>query len=131
MIRCFLCGGTPDQLDEYVEGAQAYGISPDEYVRSQEGTYNRKSGLFACTACYVAMGSPERSRGWKAPDQSDLGSCPRCEKKTFTRYHEDVDVGVGIQRCDLNGGYCYSCGVLACDPRTDRWTVMQSVPEER
>jgi hypothetical protein len=69
--RCIGCGKTPAELEEYVEAASAenYGraISPDLYVRREEGTYNPETNHFACTPCYCDMGMPTTPRGWKAP----------------------------------------------------------------
>lgn len=69
---CIGCGKTPDQLLEYVEASSpeeygGRGITPDEYVRREEGTYNPANGHFACTSCYYKMGAPTTKTGWKAP----------------------------------------------------------------
>jgi hypothetical protein len=42
-------------------------MTPEQYVRSEEGTFNLKNGHFACTACYINIGMPSSPRGWKAP----------------------------------------------------------------
>jgi hypothetical protein len=69
--RCVGCGKRPAELAEYVEAARPrnYGlrISPDTYVRLEEGTYNPQTGRFACSSCYVAMGMPASPTGWRAP----------------------------------------------------------------
>lgn len=69
--KCCRCEKTPGELAEYVEASQPenYGraISPDEYVRREEGTYNPHTNAFACTPCYAALGCPTTRRGWKAP----------------------------------------------------------------
>jgi hypothetical protein len=64
---CIGCGKHPDQLDEYVEAARDFEITPDQYVRQEEGTYNRENGHFLCTPCYVDAGQPSSPRGWTAP----------------------------------------------------------------
>lgn len=122
-MRCFRCGRAPDEIDEYVDAAPMYGTTPEAYVREHEGTYNKESHLFACTECYSALGSPSAARGWIAPDRGDLSTCPRCSCVTFSQYFQDVDVGVGIDRCYLNGGHCISCGVLVRDSHTNRWST--------
>jgi hypothetical protein len=66
-LRCIGCDRTPDQIDEYVEAAREMEVSPWEYVRREEGTLNPDNGHFACTACYIEMGMPSSSRGWRAP----------------------------------------------------------------
>jgi hypothetical protein len=68
---CTGCGKHPDELEEYVEAANAdnYGspISADDYVRREEGTYNPENGHFLCTDCYCAAGMPSLpGRGWRA-----------------------------------------------------------------
>lgn len=64
---CIGCNKAPAEIGEYVELAEADGITPDEFVRSEEGTYNPENGHFACTSCYIAMGEPSSPRGWRAP----------------------------------------------------------------
>jgi len=68
---CIGCGKHPRELSEYVEASSAknYGrtITPDDYVRREEGTYNPANGHFACTTCYCNMGMPSSSGGWIAP----------------------------------------------------------------
>ncbi len=64
---CAYCGKTPSELDEYTDPEIIDGLTPDEYVRQEEGTYNRESNRFACTICYVKIGMPSSPRGWKAP----------------------------------------------------------------
>lgn len=64
---CIGCGKTPEQIEEYVEMGKVEDMTPDEFVRGEEGTYNRANGHFACTACYIAMGEPSSPRGWVAP----------------------------------------------------------------
>ncbi len=68
-LRCFRCGRTPDEIDEYAEAARDEGVSPQEYVRTEEGTFNPQTGRFACTACYIEIGMPaEPAPGrWRAP----------------------------------------------------------------
>jgi hypothetical protein len=66
-IRCIRCDRTPDQIDEYVEAARDMDVSPWEYVRREEGTFNWRNGHFACTDCYLDMGAPSSPTGWVAP----------------------------------------------------------------
>lgn len=61
------CKRRPSQIDEYVEAAAEHGMTPDEYVRLEEGTYNPENGHFLCTPCYFEYGAPSSSRGWKCP----------------------------------------------------------------
>jgi hypothetical protein len=66
-IRCIGCEKTPDQIDEYTEMAALEEMTPEQYVKVEEGTYNPENGHFACTSCYIRMGMPSSPRGWKAP----------------------------------------------------------------
>ena len=67
ILQCIGCNKKPDEIEEYIEAAADEGITPDQYVRSEEGTLNRENGHFACTSCYIAMGMPSSPRGWVAP----------------------------------------------------------------
>ena len=68
---CFACGKSPAQILEYVGASDpenyGYRISPDDYVRREEGTYNPQTNRFACTSCYIDAGEPTTATGWKAP----------------------------------------------------------------
>lgn len=57
-LRCRDCHKTPSQIDEYLIAAEDFKMSPEEYVRREEGTLNRETGQFFCTACYVTRGMP-------------------------------------------------------------------------
>ena len=35
-------------------------MTPDAYVRAEEGTYNRENGHFLCTDCYVRASMPSK-----------------------------------------------------------------------
>lgn len=61
------CNRAPDEIDEYLQYAREAGMTPDDYVRAEEGTYNPISGHFACTDCYIRLGMPTAPSGWKAP----------------------------------------------------------------
>lgn len=64
---CTYCGKRPHQLEEYIVAAAYLEMTPDEYVREEEGTYNISNGHFACTDCYIAIGQPSSREGWVAP----------------------------------------------------------------
>lgn len=64
---CIGCNKHPEQIEEYVEIAVVEDMTPDAYVCSEEGTYNRENGHFLCTDCYIAAGMPSSERGWVAP----------------------------------------------------------------
>ena len=66
-LICVGCGKTPKELDEYVEFSKAEGMTPDQYVIKEEGTYNSENGHFLCTECYFKAGMPSSAEGWKAP----------------------------------------------------------------
>jgi hypothetical protein len=66
-IICVGCLKRPSDLEEYAQLAAEEGMTPDEYVRSEEGTFNVKNGHFLCTDCYVKAGMPSSPSGWVAP----------------------------------------------------------------
>ena len=57
-MRCAVCKRTPDDLSEYIFAANEENITPAEYVEREEGTFNRKTGAFYCTSCYIKIGMP-------------------------------------------------------------------------
>lgn len=48
----------PHELSEYVQQVEGTAMTPAEYVQQEEGTYNRMTGKFLCTECYIAEGMP-------------------------------------------------------------------------
>jgi hypothetical protein len=64
-LKCGLCEKTPDQDPSYVEAAAAEGLTPEEYVRQEEGTFNAATGLYACDDCYIKLGAPFASPRWQ------------------------------------------------------------------
>jgi hypothetical protein len=66
---CIGCGKSPSEIEEYTDPEIIGDMTPDDYVRAEEGTYNPDNGHFACTACYIAMGEPSRRypNRWVAP----------------------------------------------------------------
>jgi len=64
-ITCLKCGRTPDEIDEYVIFSREEGVTPVEYVKKEEGTYNEETGDFYCTDCYIAVGMPPGKAGEK------------------------------------------------------------------
>lgn len=64
---CTGCGLTPASIHEYKEQAEICDMTPDQFVREEEGTYNSKNGHFLCTNCYLNAGMPSSPRGWVAP----------------------------------------------------------------
>ncbi len=57
-MKCKVCGKTPQEIEEYVDMGKAESMTPEEFVRQEEGTYNRETGMFYCTECYVKVGMP-------------------------------------------------------------------------
>ena len=66
MMICVGCKKSPSEIEEYKEAAEESGMTPDAYVRIEEGTYNAKNGHFLCTSCYVEAGCPSSPNGWVA-----------------------------------------------------------------
>jgi len=76
--RCCRCLQEGPDIQEYVDQA-AMEIGPmplaeqvEDWIWKNEGTLNRQSGLFACTACYIAMGQPISPRGWTPPGPDSI-----------------------------------------------------------
>ena len=62
------CKKIPAELEEYfLPEIIGDDMTPDEYVRAEEGTYNPDNGHFLCTPCYVAAGMPSSKYGWVCP----------------------------------------------------------------
>jgi len=57
-LRCNGCKRTPTQITAYAWFAEGEGLTNDEYVIQEEGTYNRANGHFWCDECYIAAGQP-------------------------------------------------------------------------
>ncbi len=60
LVQCKGCDKFPDQLAEYVEMAE---VEPEVYktptdAAKSDGTYNKLTGKFHCTACYLKKGMP-------------------------------------------------------------------------
>lgn len=66
-LVCIGCNKPPNEIQEYIDIAEAEEMTPDEYVSKEEGTLNRLNGHFLCTQCYVKAGCPSTNRGWVAP----------------------------------------------------------------
>jgi hypothetical protein len=64
---CNGCGKTPEELEEYSAELTGSTLTPTQYVRVEEGTYNPRNGHFLCTACYIKAGMPSEAGGWVAP----------------------------------------------------------------
>lgn len=68
---CIGCNKRPKDIPEYspdnIFEIMGKHMTPDEFVRREEGTYNRENGHFLCTECYFKAGMPSSPRGWKAP----------------------------------------------------------------
>lgn len=64
---CIGCNKHPGEIEEYVEIAKEEKMTPDDFVREEEGTYNPDNGHFLCTTCYARAGMPSSPRGWVAP----------------------------------------------------------------
>lgn len=66
---CVGCKKCPHEIDEYVEAAAEEDMTPTEYVRKEEGTFNPENGHFLCTDCYIKAGQPSKPYPdtWRAP----------------------------------------------------------------
>lgn len=57
-MNCLECGLSPEELSEYASPAAEEQMTPAEYVRTQEGTFNSTTDKFWCTPCYIKIGMP-------------------------------------------------------------------------
>lgn len=63
---CIGCDKKPEEIDEYVQCGKQNNMTPAQFVRTEEGTFNRRTGDFCCTSCYIKLGQPSSPFGWKA-----------------------------------------------------------------
>ena len=58
-MTCIGCNKKPDEIDEYIEAAAEEDMTPEQYVKEEEGTLNGfEKGRFYCTDCYIKAGMP-------------------------------------------------------------------------
>jgi hypothetical protein len=57
-VHCCGCDRTPDEIGEYIGMAEEEGITPEQFVRAEEGTFNPVTLHFWCTDCYIKAGMP-------------------------------------------------------------------------
>lgn len=58
VAHCARCRKMPHELAEYRIAVEGTNRTPAQYVEREEGTYNKDTGMFWCTPCYIAMGQP-------------------------------------------------------------------------
>lgn len=71
-INCEICKRHPKDIPEYVTAALDSKCSPATFVVQQEGTFNRKLGLFYCTKCYIEIGCPRGKAGLRDTPRDQL-----------------------------------------------------------
>ena len=66
--ECRGCRKHPAEIQEYIDAGLDFGLTAEEFVRQQEGTYNEETGGFLCTDCYLKAGSPSLPwpHSWRA-----------------------------------------------------------------
>lgn len=57
-MKCKGCKKEPKDIQEYVLAGQVEDMTPDEFVKDFEGTYNEEDQSFYCTECYIRAGMP-------------------------------------------------------------------------
>lgn len=57
-MKCAICDKEPRDITEYQEQAEIEGMTPEEFVQNEEGTYDVDTGYFVCTNCYINAGMP-------------------------------------------------------------------------
>lgn len=55
-LRCAGCGKRPKETHG-VYAVEA-GMTPEQYVRREEGTLYEPTGMYLCDLCYIRNGSP-------------------------------------------------------------------------
>lgn len=56
-MKCRGCGKAPHEIEEYVIEAKEEGVTPEQWVKDNEGTYDLAQ-RFWCTLCYIKAGCP-------------------------------------------------------------------------
>lgn len=64
---CIGCQKPAHLIEEYAITAKMEDTTVAEYIREEEGTYNRQNGHILCTNCYIRWGQPSSPNGWVAP----------------------------------------------------------------
>lgn len=59
-MKCAECGKRPDEIREYINEAAINDMTPEEFVKEEEGTYNPETDRFYCTHCYMKLGMPTK-----------------------------------------------------------------------
>ena len=57
-MKCAVCGKEPKDIVEYQEQAEVEEVTPEQFVQTEEGTYDYSTGYFVCTNCYINIGMP-------------------------------------------------------------------------
>ena len=58
-VKCKICGKSPEELVEYKSIAEAEGYeTATKACMAEEGTFNRATGAFYCSSCYIKIGMP-------------------------------------------------------------------------
>lgn len=67
VIACIDCGKKPEEIKYIVNNAKADKVTPDEWIKENEGTFNRENNKFYCDPCYIAAGTPLGKAGAEQP----------------------------------------------------------------
>lgn len=65
--RCPYCKRAANEILDVIISAQENGLSPEALAR-EDGTYSEERNQFCCDDCYIRLGTPSSSRGWRAGD---------------------------------------------------------------
>lgn len=109
MINCISCGKKPSEISEYISAAKSENTSPEKYVLENEGTFNRRTGKFYCTSCYIKAGMP------LGVAEGNTDNTFKIEDKLSKIFDEFVEMfipehlqGYFIQNAFIAGGCIYS-----------------------
>ena len=56
--QCAVCKKQPHEIPIYVRFALMDGITAEDFVYMNEGTFDYRTNLFYCDKCYVKIGMP-------------------------------------------------------------------------
>jgi hypothetical protein len=65
VVICAGCKKAPEKISDVRESAEVERMSPRDWVVKLDPTYNKRSGHFMCTDCYMERGISDP--GYKAP----------------------------------------------------------------
>ena len=56
--QCSVCKKEAHEIPVYVAYAEMEGMTPEDFIYMNEGTFNYRNNLFYCNKCYIKIGMP-------------------------------------------------------------------------